>query len=352
MAIIGGRPQVLMDLRANILARKARYNDGSDPRLLRILDEWINHFEYGVQRIIREGCDILVTVIGEAYQEISDYKDKRATRRAAKGKAPKERRGRHRHPKQLDTPTPSLPHRNSQAEPIDSRNNTPDIASTPPTPTAAEENRTEEMAWNWLDDRMQDLSAEEQDEVMNNVHPAFSELHLSAVPSSLHPRQHGARSRVSRGSVVIEETASNGQGAQNDNEDEGSWVSVSVMTANPDSNEDDATTPKASNFQRDNVHPISRFLRLSDTEDEDEDEDGAYVPARANWNNIGREEPSTFRPPGVTPPASSFYSDHPGFPTNHKVTVVNKRPVERKEQESEYDGPSLRSYSPASWLSM
>lgn len=366
MAVVGGRPQILSDLRANILARKARSDDGPDPRLLRILDEWINQFEYGVQQIIRQGCDVLVTIIGDTYQEIVAYKEKRSAERAAKGKAPKERgRGRHRrHSKQPDNSTPTPAQRSNKLAPAEARNNTPDVASIPPTPTPADENQNSGEEWDWLCDRMQGLSNEEQDDVLSNVHPAFSDFHArSAIPSALHPRQNGARSQLGGGVVEPNtETAAVGHGAPDVDRDGGSWVSVSVMTANPHSNEDGIANPKASTFQRQNApnqgQPTSRYAMMNvddgiqinnSIRDNDATEGGAYVPVRSNWTNYRREDnPFVNRPP---PPASSFYSDHPGFPTNHKVTEVTKRPVEQNSGEASGQSYREQSYSPASRVS-
>ncbi|EWY97800.1 hypothetical protein FOYG_02560 [Fusarium oxysporum NRRL 32931] len=57
MSVIGGRPQVLSDLRATLTTRRDRYIDrgGRDPRLLRLIESWISHQHADSRRAIYTG---------------------------------------------------------------------------------------------------------------------------------------------------------------------------------------------------------------------------------------------------------------------------------------------------------
>ncbi|PNP78265.1 hypothetical protein FNYG_08211 [Fusarium nygamai] len=57
MSVIGGRPQVLSDLRATLTTRRDRYIEqgGRDPRLLRVIESWISHQHINSRRAIYTG---------------------------------------------------------------------------------------------------------------------------------------------------------------------------------------------------------------------------------------------------------------------------------------------------------
>ncbi|KAF9764309.1 hypothetical protein IL306_002838 [Fusarium sp. DS 682] len=57
MSVIGGRPQVLSDLRAALTTRRDRHIDrgGKDPRLLRLIESWISHRHADSRRAIYTG---------------------------------------------------------------------------------------------------------------------------------------------------------------------------------------------------------------------------------------------------------------------------------------------------------
>jgi hypothetical protein len=57
MSVIGGRPQVLGDLRATLTTRRDRHIDrgGKDPRLLRLVESWISHQHADCRRAIYTG---------------------------------------------------------------------------------------------------------------------------------------------------------------------------------------------------------------------------------------------------------------------------------------------------------
>ncbi|KAF4964341.1 hypothetical protein FSARC_7708 [Fusarium sarcochroum] len=55
MAVVGGRPQVLSDLRASMIQRRDRHFDrtgGKGPRLLRLVESWIDHFDADCRRAV------------------------------------------------------------------------------------------------------------------------------------------------------------------------------------------------------------------------------------------------------------------------------------------------------------
>ncbi|KAF5026657.1 hypothetical protein F66182_1241 [Fusarium sp. NRRL 66182] len=69
MSVIGGRPQVLSDLRASMFPRRERYCEqprSKGPRLLRLVESWTNHF--GADR--RRGIVTSSTVLGEELCEL------------------------------------------------------------------------------------------------------------------------------------------------------------------------------------------------------------------------------------------------------------------------------------------
>ncbi|KAF5662396.1 hypothetical protein FHETE_7981 [Fusarium heterosporum] len=57
MSVIGGRPQVLADLRANLILRRDRHIDRgrSGPRLLRLIESWTGQFDADCRRVILTG---------------------------------------------------------------------------------------------------------------------------------------------------------------------------------------------------------------------------------------------------------------------------------------------------------
>ncbi|KAF4425263.1 hypothetical protein FACUT_10016 [Fusarium acutatum] len=57
MSVIGGRPQVLSDLRATLTTRRDRHIEqgGRDPRLLRLIESWISHQHANSRRAIYTG---------------------------------------------------------------------------------------------------------------------------------------------------------------------------------------------------------------------------------------------------------------------------------------------------------
>ncbi|KAF5640641.1 hypothetical protein F52700_3792 [Fusarium sp. NRRL 52700] len=57
MSVIGGRPQVLSDLRATLTTRRDRHIEqgGRDPRLLRLIESWISHQHVNSRRAIYTG---------------------------------------------------------------------------------------------------------------------------------------------------------------------------------------------------------------------------------------------------------------------------------------------------------
>lgn len=364
MAVVGGRRQLLCDLRASMLARKARYHDkkykgGKHPRLLRIVDAWIARFDKEEGQATLEESNMLAKDISDVYQEMSRRKKKKEKERVEKGQSPTPRGRRHRRhshdhghrrapmpfPKD-DLPSPTQPTRGR----YDRRASLPDYSDATlcdkhKVPAAFQkennkdvDNSKDSETWDWLLNKTQGLTPEERAEVFSDVHPAFSNFQTafssfqnkSAVPEPLHS---GAQNPY-KGVKTVEER-----------DDEDIWEAVTVHTigSEPAVDEPAPTIPRISQLLQDrhSRQPGSSRRIYPITGSEDEDEDGAYVPPRRNWNPVdAAQNPFVKKPPG--PPPSSIYSDHSGFPTNHRVTEHRAPQNDRYRPDYSRTGRELR----------
>ncbi|KAJ4268799.1 hypothetical protein NW762_002867 [Fusarium torreyae] len=93
MAVVGGRPQVLSDLRAGMVQRRDRHR-GKGPRLLRLVESWIDHFDADCRRAV-------MTASAELSNELDELSDvikclKWETKRSSTLSAASSRISRHR----------------------------------------------------------------------------------------------------------------------------------------------------------------------------------------------------------------------------------------------------------------
>ncbi|KAK4078741.1 uncharacterized protein Triagg1_3072 [Trichoderma aggressivum f. europaeum] len=93
LAVIGGSSIHLTDLRANVLARKAYGTEltGREckrPRLLRVIDSWMSHFQEDCRKDICECSEAMVSDIVEMRTMARRRRDRRDERRRRKGKTP------------------------------------------------------------------------------------------------------------------------------------------------------------------------------------------------------------------------------------------------------------------------
>ncbi|KAG5755530.1 hypothetical protein H9Q69_009458 [Fusarium xylarioides] len=79
MSVIGGRPQVLSDLRAALTTRRDRHIDqgGRDPRLLRLIESWISHQHVNSRRAIYTGSAEISDELTNLINTINCLREKR-----------------------------------------------------------------------------------------------------------------------------------------------------------------------------------------------------------------------------------------------------------------------------------
>ncbi|KAL6811348.1 hypothetical protein GGI42DRAFT_216220 [Trichoderma sp. SZMC 28013] len=96
LAVIGGSSIHLTDLRANVLARQAYCTEltGREckrPRLLRVIDSWMSHFQEDCRKDICECSEAMVSDIVEMRTLARKRRDKRDERQRGKGNPPRVR---------------------------------------------------------------------------------------------------------------------------------------------------------------------------------------------------------------------------------------------------------------------
>ncbi|KAF4448802.1 hypothetical protein F53441_7851 [Fusarium austroafricanum] len=204
MSVIGGRPQVLGDLRATLISRRDRQIDsgGKAPRLLRLVESWISHQHADGRRAIYTGSgeisqelDSLVAIINTMRQEHtrpgtssrspnrSDY-----PRRYSHGED--ERRGREHH-------------RPTSRQSFNNPSNNPGDRARLLSPRFSEKSvlTKDEQAWMdedpdcqaslWMDCQMQQqgLTVDERRQLFeNDLHPVFSDYAQSVIGMPMNGR--------------------------------------------------------------------------------------------------------------------------------------------------------------------
>ncbi|KAF7552822.1 hypothetical protein G7046_g7282 [Stylonectria norvegica] len=305
MAVIGARPQLLCDLRANMVSRRDRQPKSKrrDPRLLRIIDSWISHYDEVCREAVMGASEVMATEIFDVVEEINRRKEMRNKERVAAGKPAKElhrrRRRRRHHPEEDCLPTPRQPadgrysHRDSLP---DYTGDTSQATATVPLvlddAVNSEVYSEKHETWGWFESKIQGLSEEERQAVMGSVHPAMSEFRSpSAVPAPLNLKESKPQ------------------------ESEPPVPSVPSLYR------------KDASINDDNFQYMDQYV-LSDDDADDE----SYVPVRRGWNTDTNAARANNIP--EAPPASSFYSSHPGFPRSHHTTIVFRDPFAARRRRS------------------
>ncbi|KAM0436701.1 hypothetical protein ACHAPT_002412 [Fusarium lateritium] len=246
MSVVGGRLQVLIDLRASLIARSKLHTrrPGKEPQLLRLLESWIDHFGRNQAAAIRRESELLGNAILTVREEVKRRREQEAppeeiTETASKSK--KKKRGAnsdetstssHRPPSRTESVTRQLERRLTADYRSRSRQGIPGWTQNTDgqqdysyfrhpleTGVAPDEESDDEgtesgpaydaysdadgqdtpgeraghEASNWMEARMQNqgLTRDERQQVFeNDTHPAFSDYGPnSAVPSALRTRQ-------------------------------------------------------------------------------------------------------------------------------------------------------------------
>ncbi|KAF4471950.1 hypothetical protein FALBO_1139 [Fusarium albosuccineum] len=222
MSVVGGRPQLLSDLRACMIARRGKYPRTSrkEPRLLRLVESWINHLDADCSRAVVDASESLASEIINLVQDIDRRKEereklrndgKRSSRGGHSKKKNKGEKKQNRKEKKSDRRNnePQQPSHEQRSNPglliNRERNNNPQRevrdADEPIAPNVVDAVQTQEdeeapaveheahETSRWMNDRMenQGLTAEERRQLFeDDMHPAFSDYGArSAVPAPL-----------------------------------------------------------------------------------------------------------------------------------------------------------------------
>lgn len=329
ISVIGGRPQLLIDLRANLRARRVHYprRNRTEPRLRLYVESWIRHFDHETAKNICKASDELSEGISAWLNEIERRKEESAERRADAGKLPRQiwRRQPRRKRKDNVLPEPRPP-AITRWSPYSSLLGSASNGEVPvqeepvsvyyelPATTITQDNggdnshddyyddgdSTGNETWDWFDDQMRGrgLPPQARRQVMRNAHPAFSEYGPeSAVIPPLDPDE---------GSSVASRPSS--------------WVTITVHTEESEvamavdrldlSGVRPRWQPEEQEWEWESQYTSSEQRRNPSSTWSEVDGAGAYIAARKDWNKPRRTKRQDPIPP---PPASSVYSSHPGF---------------------------------------
>ncbi|KAK7428622.1 hypothetical protein QQZ08_004884 [Neonectria magnoliae] len=320
MAVIGGRPSLLSDLRANMVARESQYpkKRRMRPRLWSLVDSWISHFDTDTRESIFQMSNDLGAEIAALNDDIRRQKEKNSKTRAESGKPPKERRrerskraGKLPEPRQpdsrrwsqysdyadysfMDEPTTEQTVDNDRvpilrAEPSIALDNG-NVFSDQQGYEDEEDEAVGHENWEWLENRMRkrELTTQQSHQAMRGIHPALSEYGPAAsarVPSNV-DQEPSRRS---------------------------SWMTMTVQT-------------EVEEFQM-NAEP-GRPQSCIESEEiyAATPRQGQYVPARAHWTNTGSTQQQQQQQSFPIPPPSSVYSSHPGFRRGVNGSVIYRDP--------------------------
>ncbi|KAF5699008.1 hypothetical protein FMUND_14945 [Fusarium mundagurra] len=210
MSVIGGRPQVLSDLRATLTTRRDRHIEqgGRDPRLLRLVESWISHQHTNSRRAIytgsaeiSEALTNLINTINCLREDRPESHVSRSSSRSVYGhpyRAYEEdgRRGRAR-ARQFIHEQSSRPSHNNHSQEDRSMFLRPESRSSQSSAPFQEDEQNwmdddvDYQALLWMDCQMQQrgLTADERRQLFeDDVHPAFSDYAESVRNMSLDDR--------------------------------------------------------------------------------------------------------------------------------------------------------------------
>ncbi|KAH7170191.1 hypothetical protein EDB81DRAFT_876234 [Dactylonectria macrodidyma] len=326
MSVVGGRPQLLADIRASLRARRHRYprKGRTEPRLRSIVESWIAHFDDDTAKSICLVSDEISEDISILNENIMQLKKDRERRHLEAGKPPRKQRDRQpwRTRKDKALPEPRQPASNRWSDyssligyVSDEEKNLLDQS------TGAQQKRpasfmavdnsgiggggvecddhfTGPETWDWLNEQMSErgLTLQNRLEAMRNVHPALSEYKPESIVLP------------SREMTAVPSVAS-------------SWITMTVHTEDESQLGTHEKHPEVSG-----IRPMTQILE-AESEPElkwhntalsrrhsksttwsEVDGTGAYIAARQDW-----KLPYPIPPSYPIPPPSSAYSSHPGF---------------------------------------
>ncbi|KAF5237965.1 hypothetical protein FANTH_10514 [Fusarium anthophilum] len=238
MSVIGGRPQVLSDLRATLTTRRDRHIEqgGRDPRLLRLIESWISHQHVDSRRAIYTGSveiskelTNLINTINCLREERPESHISQSSYRSVYGhpySAYEEdsRRGRARTRQSFHEQSPPTSYSNHSQEDRSTSLRPESRSSQSNAPVQEDEQNwmdedVDYQALLWMDCQMQrqGLTADERRQLFeDDMHPAFSDYAESVRNMSLDdrlqrhfaPEQH---KRVSTATVKRQSVMSNEQ---------------------------------------------------------------------------------------------------------------------------------------------
>ncbi|KAM0252068.1 hypothetical protein ACHAP5_001394 [Fusarium lateritium] len=217
MSVIGGRPQVLSDLRANLILRRDRRIDRGSrgPRLLRLVESWVGQFDVDCRKAIVTGSGVMSEELDKLLSVIKSMKEERPQSNKLSGTSSRTD-DRHRSRAHEDDDgrgrgyqeRRSHRHRSQQGyEPENNHENRQSGLS-----------RDDDEAWMdededcqtsiWMDCLMQKqgLSAEQRRRIFEqDIHPALSDYAHSALGNSKDNRQErnfGSKGKSDRTSTL------------------------------------------------------------------------------------------------------------------------------------------------------
>ncbi|KAM0338859.1 hypothetical protein ACHAPU_011176 [Fusarium lateritium] len=214
MSVIGGRPQVLSDLRANLILRRDRHIDRgrSGPRLLRLVESWTDQFDADCRRVILTGSGLMSEELDNLLSIIASMREERPrssrlpaalpetnSRRLTGAHEEGDRHGRDHHERTSREQHP----RQSHGTETSHGDKHSDLSRGSSYQTTANQGSDQEwmeedencQASIWMDCQMQQqgLTAEQRRKIFEqDMHPAFSDYAQNVVGKSAGNRLHGS----------------------------------------------------------------------------------------------------------------------------------------------------------------
>ncbi|KAI5465448.1 hypothetical protein BGZ63DRAFT_420017 [Mariannaea sp. PMI_226] len=305
LGVVGGRPQILADLRASIYARQRRHSSKrtrKEPRLWPIIESWITQFDDGVSNGIIAASDVIVEQIEKLDRAIAiKEKGLRATV-SMKDTSPFLDQG-----KKSSDVEPGESHRVSTHRELQTSSfcGHQAVSNDNPFPCCDDRDIGEtDENWDWIRDplRAPSLLPEQGRGELNDIDLAFEQY---TPPSVIQNPLDVDKTSVNKMPIPKTSVRSSRRS---------SWITV---TAHSNGEEDFHTTEVEPNlFQATSV--TSKYPPMPEIPDislplpksgqqqargETVSDTGVYVPARRHWNKL-----KTAPVPGS--PASSVYSTH------------------------------------------
>ncbi|KAF4994153.1 hypothetical protein FGRMN_5927 [Fusarium graminum] len=409
MSVIGGRPQVLADLRANLILRRDRHIDRgrSGPRLLRLVESWTDQFDADCRRVILTGSGLMSEELNNLLSVITSLREEcpgssrlpaalpeTNSRRQTGAHEEGNRQGRGHHQRASHEQHPRQSHGNETSHGDKHSDLSRDSSYQTTSKQGSDQDWMEEdencQASIWMDCQMQQqgLTAEQRRKIFEqDMHPAFSDYAQNVAGKSMGNRSHSismVRQKSHRAPASGDQRAVSERHA--DNVSTFSNKSAVPPPLSLTRQTQQVPSPPRSTYGSSAVgtvwEPVSVFSPPATVV---EDLPSRHFPVAPNWDNSEDPSNSTFadnrahiefceryglpmtvetetgdsatpRPTqtatqwgednGSTVAASSIYSTHPGFRRSQERLVV----VEEREWAGEQSKASSSQSSRASTL--